>query len=354
MLGRAPRFQIQKHLQTGSSYMFPVLVLGGLCGSVARMAGPAWPHSQLVLLLQQIGDIAFLLAIPIAAAYTAFSLADRQGMMPALILGYYATVAQTGYVGAVLCAFMVSGLLTLSKRLSVPHPLNSIYNVILVPLLATATTALVFHFALVPPLAWLRGRFLAVALSLGGPLRFCVGALVAAMIAYDMGGKVGKRSTIFSNACLAEGWFLPVTAKIIGCMVPSFAYILAEWIKPQANKKAGHRRGLGKVALAGACQITESILPYAQKEPRRIVLSITAGSALAGGLAMYWSCACQMPHGGIFILPLILNPHMFLLALLAGSLLGGLLLALLRVFMKSDPPRGIADLLDDKQIDLNF
>ena len=321
-------------------------------GSVARMAGPAWPHSQLVLLLQQIGDIAFLLAIPIAAAYTAFSLADRQGMMPALILGYYATVAQTGYVGAVLCAFMVSGLLTLSKRLSVPHPLNSIYNVILVPLLATATTALVFHFALVPPLAWLRGRFLAVALSLGGPLRFCVGALVAAMIAYDMGGKVGKRSTIFSNACLAEGWFLFVTAKIIGCMV----LLLYSGGNGSASKPT-RKRGTAATLEGGAggpCQITESILPYAQKEPRRIVLSITAGSALAGGLAMYWSCACQMPHGGIFILPLILNPHMFLLALLAGSLLGGLLLALLRVFMKSDPPRGIADLLDDKQIDLNF
>lgn len=348
------RPQIQKHLQTGVSYMFPVLMLGGLCRSIAQLGAPHYPGNALLLLMERLGELSFLLAVPVAAAYTAFSLADRPGMMPALVLGYYAVTSETGYVGAMLCAFLVSGCILLAKRFDIPDPLNSIYSVVLVPLAATVVTGSIFYFLLVPPLVWLRLHVLDFFLGMGGLLRFGVGAVVAAMIACDMGGQIGKRSTIFSNACLAEGWFLPVSAKIIGCMVPSFVYVLAELLRPRQKGKIRRTREMGKVALAGACQITESVLPYARKEPRRIVISITVGAALAGGLVMYWSCACQMPHGGIFILPLIQNPGLFLLALLAGSLCGGLLLVLLRLFMKHDPPRGTADLLDDKHIEINF
>jgi PTS system fructose-specific IIC component len=335
--------------------MLPMLIIGGVFQGIAGLISEKNSGFGLALVILQISNLAFSFAIPIAAAYTAFSVADRPALIPAFVVGYFACHIGTGFLGAIIGALIIGLTIKLIRQIQILKEFKSIKTMLVLPLISTAAASAILYFILRIPLESLRNILILTLNGLDPILRFLLGAILSGIIAIDMGGKKGNMVAIFANASLAEGVPGPTSAKIIAAMVPPLILVIANLLDPKVKKDQLEYKNIRSLLFTGvACQITESVLPYAMQNPRKMITSCIAGSALAGGLVMYWNVLSPAPHGGLFLLPIINYPGYFLLALLVGSCSGALLLLFLRRFIKEKQPSDKKQELNDKDIWMNF
>jgi len=311
---RWPIERLRRSIQTGISYALPVLVVGGLCSGALPWCGPA-----LEPLLRQIAALCGALAPVIFAAYTAYAAVGRPALIPALAVGALAHSAGLGAPGALAGALLSAVVIAVMRELEFPRDMKNIKTMLLLPCLATLLPAAVLQYA-----APLFARFEQI-LQQGEsglclPVRALVGAVLAGLLSLDMGGEKGNFSSLAANLLLLEGWAWPTAAKVAGCIVPGL--VLAGYLLCCGQ---GFQK---RLAVQACCQITEGVLPYLRRGPQGLVPACMAGAGTAGALAVWGGVQCCVPHGGLFLLPFMQYPGRFLLAILAGSLLGIMLLFL--------------------------
>ncbi|MDJ0389853.1 fructose-specific PTS transporter subunit EIIC [Roseomonas sp. E05] len=317
---------VYKHLMTGVSYMIPLVTAGGLCIALSFAFGiEAFKEpGTLPAALFQIGaQSALALMVPVLAAFIAFSIADRPGLAPGFVGGSLAGAVGAGFLGGIAAGFLAGYVARfLRDRLPFPESLEGLKPVLVIPLLASLVTGLLMIYVLGTPiaaaLAWLT-EFLR---GMGSTNAVILGVLLGAMMAADMGGPVNKAAYAFGVGLLGSETFAPMAAIMAAGMTPPLGIAIATFIA--RNRFSQEERDAGKAAaILGAAFITEGAIPFAAKDPVRVIPSLIAGSAVAGGLSMLFGCTLRAPHGGIFVVGIpgaVGNPLGYLIAILAGTL----------------------------------
>lgn len=324
------------HLLTGVSYMLPMVVAGGLCIALSLVFGihAADEPGTLSAALMQIGSkCALVLMVPVLAGYIAFSIADRPGLTPGLVGGMLAVSTGSGFIGGIMAGFLAGHIAKLiNNKLTLPKSMTALKPVLIIPLIATLVIGLVMIYVVGTPVAkiltalthWLQVMETANAVLLG--------AILGAMMCSDMGGPINKAAYTFGVALLSTQIYGPMAAIMGAGMVPPLGIALATLIGQR--KFDITQREAGKAAFVlGLCFISEGVIPFAIRDPMRVIpLSMIAG-ALTGALSMMLGVNLMAPHGGFFVLliPGAISPVIsYIIAISAGSLLLGVLYSLLK------------------------
>lgn len=318
---------IYKHLMSGVSNMLPFVVSGGILIAISFIFGikafdPNDPNfNAFAKLLKDIGDAAFALIIPVLAGFIGMSIADRPGFTPAMIAGFIASKTGCGFLGGLIGGFLGGYVVLLLKKIfsSLPEKLEGLKPVLLYPLFGTFITGALMFLLLVKPIALLNTSTAEFLKGLGGGNLVLLGILLGGLMAVDMGGPINKAAFTFGILAITEGNFYPHAAVMAGGMTPPLGIALATTLFKNKFTKDEREAGLTNYIM-GASFITEGAIPFAAADPLRVIPSCILGSALAGGLSMFFRCQLPAPHGGLFVLPIITHPFLYLLAVILGSI----------------------------------
>ncbi|TCL76454.1 PTS system unknown substrate IIC component (Fru family) [Hydrogenispora ethanolica] len=353
-------FQIKKHLLTGVSYMLPVVVVGGLCMALAKILGGPLVGDQvdtIPWMINSIGAAAMTFVVPVLAAGVAYSIADRPGIAPGLFMGLIATNIKAGFLGGVLGALLVGYLLLwLKDHLKMPKSMQGLKSIMVLPLLSSLIIGLLMMGLLGKPIAIFQEAILSWMKAMQGGSRFVLGAIIGAMMGFDLGGPVNKTASLFTNALLAEKVYGPEAIKIIGGMVPPLGVALSVLLTRKKYTRAEVESAKAAFPL-GLCFITEGVLPFAASDPLRVIPACTIGAAVAGGLALMWGAGSPLPHGGVFAIPFMEHPVQFIIALIIGSVVTAALLSLFKPEKPADADETLSEeeeSLDDLEIKLDL
>lgn len=338
--------QIYKHLMNGVSHMLPFVVGGGILIAIAFLIDgfcvdinslPADQRSnfgtitEAAALFKGIGGIAFEFMLPILSGFIAMSIADRPGLAVGFVGGAIAANGTSGFLGALVAGFLAGYTVLLLKKIldKLPESLDGMKPVLLYPLLGIFIVGVIMQFVVEPPIGALNVAINEGLKGLNGSSAVLLGALLGGMMSVDMGGPVNKAAYVFGTASIAAGNNNIMAAVMIGGMVPPIAIALATLFFK--NKFTAEQRKAGPTNfIMGLSFITEGAIPFAASDPLRVIPACVVGSAVAGALSMAFGCTLMAPHGGIFVVPTIGNPVMYLIALLIGSVISCVLLGLLK------------------------
>jgi len=318
---------LYQHLMTGISHMLPLIVAGGLLIAFAFAfdinASDEASAETFAGRLFSIGSGAFSLFLPVLAGYIAYSIADRPGLAPGLIGGYLAGQVNTGFLGAILAGFL-AGYATryLATHITLPQTLQGLKPVLILPLSATIIVGLGMYYVIGEPISWLQDQMTSALEDMQGSNAALLGAVLGAMMAFDMGGPLNKVAYAFSVGLIESGVREPMAAVMAAGMTPPLALALATVLFRE--RWLPEEREAGKAAsVLGLAFITEGAIPFAARNPPRIIPALIAGSAVAGALSMAFDAASIVPHGGIinlFVPGAITSPAGWAVALVAGTL----------------------------------
>ncbi|PHM71790.1 PTS fructose transporter subunit IIBC [Xenorhabdus sp. KJ12.1] len=318
---------IYQHLMTGVSYMLPMVVAGGLCIALSFVFGiEAFKESgTLAAALMQIGGgSALALMVPVLAGYIAYSIAGRTGLAPGLVGGMLAVSTGAGFLGGIIAGFLAGYVAKfLTTRLRLPQSMEALKPILIIPLVATLATGLIMIYVVGKPVSAIMEWLTHWLKSMGTTNAVILGAILGGMMCTDMGGPVNKAAYAFGVGLLSAQSYGPMAAIMAAGMVPPLAMWLATVIA--RNKFDQNEREGGKAALVlGLCFISEGAIPFAAKDPVRVLPSCILGGAVTGALSMYFSVQLMAPHGGLFVLliPGAITPVLpYLGAILVGTML---------------------------------
>ena len=339
---------IYKHLMNGVSHMLPFVIGGGILIALAFLLDdysidPSnfGKNTPLAAYLKTIGEQAFGMMLPILAGFIAMSIADRPGLAVGLVAGLVAKMGCTfanpaggdvnaGFLGALFAGFaggyLVLGLRKLFSKL--PKSLEGIKPVLLYPVIGIFLAAVVTTF-INPYMGMINNALTGFLNGMGGTSRIVLGMVLGGMMSIDMGGPFNKAAYVFGTAQLAEGNFEVMASVMAGGMVPPIAIALCTTFFKKKFTEKERQSGLVNYVM-GLSFITEGAIPFAAQDPLRVIPSCAIGAAVAGGLSMAFGCTLRAPHGGMFVLPTIGNPLMYLAAVVIGSVVGCVIMGLLK------------------------
>ena len=338
--------QIYKHLMNGVSHMLPFVVGGGILIAIAFLIDgfsvdlnslPADQRAnfgtitQAAAMFKGIGGTAFGFMLPILAGFIAMSIADRPGLAVGFVGGSIAANGTSGFLGALVAGFVAGYIVLLLKKVfsKLPESLDGMKPVLLYPLLGIFLVGVIMQFVVEPPIGALNTAINNGLNGLNGASAVVLGVLLGGMMSVDMGGPVNKAAYVFGTASIAAGNYNIMAAVMIGGMVPPLAIALATIFFK--NKFTAEERKAGPTNfIMGLSFITEGAIPFAASDPLHVLPACVVGSAVAGGLSMAFGCTLMAPHGGIFVVPTIGNPLMYLVALVIGAFIACGLLGLLK------------------------
>ncbi len=338
--------KIYKHLMNGVSHMLPFVVGGGILIAIAFLIDgfsvdlnslPADQRAnfgtitQAAAMFKGIGGTAFGFMLPILAGFIAMSIADRPGLAVGFVGGSIAANGTSGFLGALVAGFVAGYIVLLLKKVfsKLPESLDGMKPVLLYPLLGIFLVGVIMQFVVEPPIGALNTAINNGLNGLNGASAVVLGILLGGMMSVDMGGPVNKAAYVFGTASIAAGNYNIMAAVMIGGMVPPIAIALATIFFK--NKFTAEERKAGPTNfIMGLSFITEGAIPFAASDPLHVLPACVVGSAVAGGLSMAFGCTLMAPHGGIFVVPTIGNPLMYLVALVIGAFIACGLLGLLK------------------------
>lgn len=339
---------IYKHLMNGVSHMLPFVVGGGILIALAFLVdgmtfdinslsdaqranfGTLTPLAN--FLKGQVGGVAFGFMLPVLAGFIAMSIADRPGLAVGILGGSIAANGTSGFLGALAAGFIAGYLVNFLKKVSdkvIPESLDGIKPVLIYPLFGMLLTGAIMVFAIEPVVGAINTGLNNVLASLSGVNVILLGAILGGMMAIDMGGPFNKASYVFGVASIASGNYNIMAAVMIGGMVPPCAIALATLLFKKKFTESERKSGPTNFIM-GLAFITEGAIPFAAADPLHVIPSCAVGSALAGALSMAFDCTLMAPHGGIFVFPVVGNTLMYLVALVVGTIVGAVLLGLLK------------------------
>ena len=338
--------QIYKHLMNGVSHMLPFVVGGGILIAIAflidgmnvdinslsaDMRANFGTITPVAAAFKQIGGIAFGLMLPVLAGFIAMSIGDRPALAVGFVGGMIAANGKSGFLGALAAGFLAGLIILLLKKVfsRLPDALEKITPVLLYPVCGILLMGLIMMFVIEPPVGALNTALNTALTNMGASSKILLGIICAGMMAIDMGGPFNKAAYVFGTAAIVAGNYDIMAAVMIGGMVPPCAIALATLLFK--NKFTKEERKSGPVNfIMGLAFITEGAIPYAAADPIRVLPSCVVGSAVAGALSMAFGCTLMAPHGGIFVVPVMGNAGMYLVALAVGTVISAVLLGLLK------------------------
>ncbi|GAA1103724.1 MULTISPECIES: PTS fructose transporter subunit IIABC [Streptomyces violaceusniger group] len=348
--------RLRKWLMTGVSYMVPFVAAGGLLIALAFAIGGyeiasaksvadhfVWTEtSSWAALLFQIGSAAFTFLVPVLAGYIAYGMADRPGLVPGFVGGYIATTIKAGFLGGLVAGLIAGAVVMAIQRFKVPASLRGIMPVVVIPLISSAIVGVLMFVVIGKPIAsaqeamtdWLNG--------LSGANAIGLGVLLGLMMCFDLGGPVNKVAYAFATGGIAvsdpsTGSLKIMAAVMAAGMVPPLAMALATTVRGRLFTKTERENGKAAWVL-GASFISEGAIPFAAADPLRVIPSSMVGGAVTGALSMAFDCTLRAPHGGIFVVPLIGQPFLYLLAIVAGTVVSTGLVVFLKGLRKTAEP----------------
>lgn len=329
---------LYKQVMNGVSHMLPFVVGGGILIALAflfdnyainpKSFGSNTPFAAF---LMNAGKSAFGFMLPVLAGYIAMSIGDRPALAVGFVGGLIARDGGSSFLGALFAGFVAGYIVVALKKIcsKLPSSLEGIKPMLIYPVVGILAIVAVMVYAINPPVIAINAAINGFLTSMGAGSKILLGIVLAAMMAVDMGGPINKAAYVFGVAQLDAGNFGVMAAVMIGGMVPPLAIALATtFFRNKFNKKE-RDAGLTNYVM-GLSFITEGAIPFAAQDPLRVLPSIIAGSAVAGALSMVFNCTLRAPHGGIFVVPVIGNPFGYLIALAVGSVVGALLLGMLK------------------------
>lgn len=327
---------VYKHLLTGVSFMLPMVVAGGLMIALSFMFGieAFEQEGTLAAALMQIGGgTAFALMIPVLAGYIAYSIADRPGIAPGMIGGMLAANIEAGFIGGILAGFLAGYVaLAVTRYVKLPTSVESLKPILIIPLVASLVTGLTMIYVIGEPVAAILSGLTGFLAAMDSTNAVLLGILLGAMMCFDLGGPVNKAAYTFGVGLLASQTYAPMAAIMAAGMVPAIGMGIASFVA--RHKFSQPEREAGKASFVlGLCFISEGAIPFAAKDPLRVIPACIAGGAVTGALSMLVGAQLMAPHGGIFVLliPNAITPVLlYLAAIVIGSLITGLGYAMLK------------------------
>jgi fructose PTS system EIIBC or EIIC component len=338
-----------KHLLTGVSYMLPVIVAGGLIIALSFVFGlKPEPGTLGDALLQIGGKSAFALIVPVLSGFIAFSIADRPGLAPGLIGGMLAANLGMGFLGGILSGFLAGYIaLFLREKINLPANFEGLKPVLVLPLLSTLAVGLLLVYVFGVPVKAILDGLTAFLQNMGQTNAVILGLILGGMMAVDMGGPVNKAAYTFAVGLLATNLFAPMAAVMAAGMTPplglALATLLAKRLFDEDEQQAGK-----VAAVLGISFITEGAIPFAAKDPLRVLPACIAGSAVAGALSMLFGCTLRAPHGGVFVLAIpnaVGNGGLYVVAIAAGTLVTALIAIQLKRWQPKPKAQPASDLM---------
>ncbi|WP_019816200.1 PTS fructose transporter subunit IIC [Saccharomonospora saliphila] len=336
--------RLRQWLMTGVSYMIPFVAAGGILMALSFMLGGAeiamvvdggtyqgveYPgvsdpanllaEAGLAGVLYQIGSLSFSMLVPILSGFIAFGMADRPGIAPGVVGGLLSSAIGAGFLGGLVSGLLAGAVVLLVNRVRVPRGVAGVMPVVVIPLVSSLVVGLLMLLVIGEPIAagqeavtsWLDG--------LSGTAAWALGGLLGLMMSFDLGGPINKVAYTFGIAALASGNFEIMAAVMVAGMTPPLGLALATVVRKALFTRA--ERQAGQTGwLLGLSFITEGAIPFAAADPFRVIPSAMAGSAVAGALSAAFGATSQAPHGGIWVVGLVGNPLLYLVALVAGTL----------------------------------
>lgn len=333
--------KIYKDLMNGVSHMLPFVIGGGILIAIAFLwdsifgAGAAAENfgnqTTVADTLKTIGGIAFNLMVPVLAGYIAMSIGDRPALAVGFVGGMIAYNGNAGFLGGIVAGFLAGYIVVLLKKLFnyLPQALDGLKPTLLYPVFGILIAGVLLQVCIIPYVAIANEALSTFLNSMGAGSKVILGAVLGGMMAIDMGGPFNKAAYVFGTAALSTGDFVTMAAVMAGGMVPPLAIALASTIFK--NKFTDRERSSALTNfIMGLCFITEGAIPFAAADPIRVIPSCVAGSAVAGGLSALFNCGIRAPHGGLFVLGVVENPLMYLVAIIAGTVVASILLGVLK------------------------
>ncbi len=330
--------QIYKHLMNGVSHMLPFVIGGGILIALAFLfddysLNPSnfGSNTPFAAFLKTIGDTSFGFMLPVLAGFIAMSIGDRPALAVGFVGGMLAKEGGSGFIGALFAGFIAGYLVVLLKKIfsKLPESLDGLKPVLLYPFFGILLIGAIIIFVVNPPVGAFNTALTVGLNSMGESSKVLLGIILGAMMAIDMGGPINKAAYVFGTAGLASGQYDMMAAVMIGGMVPPLSIALCTTFFKNRFTKKERQSGLTNYIM-GLSFITEGAIPFAASDPLRVIPACAIGSAVAGGLSMFFRCTLRAPHGGIFVVPVIGNPLWFLVSLAIGALVGMILLAIFK------------------------
>ncbi|UZE44739.1 fructose-specific PTS transporter subunit EIIC [Selenomonas sputigena] len=331
--------QIYKHLMNGVSHMLPFVIGGGILIALAFLldtfdpANPGNFGSNLwyAKTFMDIGGISFGFMLPVLAGFIAMSIADRPGLAVGFVGGALASSSGAGFLGALIAGFVAGYVVNALKKVfaDLPHSLEGIKPVLLYPLLGVFLVGVIMIFVINPPVAGINNWMIETLKGMDTSSRIFIGILMGGMMAVDMGGPVNKAAYVVGTGMLVSGEYGIMAAVMAGGMVPPIAIALATTFFKSRFTEQQRKSGVVNYIM-GLSFITEGAIPFAAADPLHVIPSCVIGSATAGGLSMFFDCTLRAPHGGIFVVPTIGNPLLYLVAIFTGAVLSALCLGIVK------------------------
>ena len=325
-----------QHLLTGVSFMLPIVVAGGLLIALSFVFGikAFEQEGTLAAALMAIGGgAAFKLMVPVLAGYIAYSIADRPGLTPGLIGGMLAVNLNAGFLGGIVAGFLAGYVARwLRDNINLPENFEGLKPVLILPLLSTLIVGLAMVYVIGEPVAAILAALTSFLKGMGTTNAVLLGLIIGGMMAVDMGGPVNKAAYTFAVGLLTSETYGPMAAAMAAGMTPPLGLALATVIAK--NRFTKEERDAGKAAFVlGISFITEGAIPFAAKDPARVIPSIIVGSAVTGALSMAFGCGLVAPHGGIFVLAIpnaVINLGMYAVSIIIGTVVTTAMLVALK------------------------
>ncbi|MEU5062042.1 MULTISPECIES: fructose-specific PTS transporter subunit EIIC [unclassified Streptomyces] len=348
--------KLRKWLMSGVSYMVPFVAAGGLLIALGFAIGGytinkapsvaehfVWTQTDSwAALLFQVGSVAFAFLVPVLAGFIAYGMADRPGLVPGFVGGSIALTINAGFLGGLAAGLIAGGVVMAIQKVNVPPVLRGIMPVVVIPLISSAVVGFLMFLVIGKPIASLQRALTDWLNSLSGANAIILGVILGLMMCFDLGGPLNKVAYAFAVGGLAnptEGSLKVMAAVMAAGMVPPLAMALATTVRGRLFTRTERENGKAAWVL-GASFITEGAIPFAAGDPLRVIPASMAGGAVTGALSMAFGCTLRAPHGGIFVVPLIGNPFLYLIAIAAGVCVSTALVVILKGMRKSAPEGG--------------
>ncbi len=338
--------RIYMHLMSGVSHMLPFVIGGGILIALAflidglsvdmaslsdEVRSTFGSITPVAAVFKKIGDTAFGFMLPVLAGFIAMSIGDRPGLALGFVGGMIAASGKSGFLGALVAGFLAGYVIVLLRKVfeKLPQSLEKISSVLFYPLFGILIVGLIMTFIVEPPVGALNTLLNTALTNLNGSSKILLGIILGGMMSIDMGGPFNKAAYVFGTASIAAGNYNIMAAVMIGGMVPPCAIALATLLFKNKFTKQERQSGPTNFIM-GLAFITEGAIPFAASDPLRVLPSCIVGSAVAGALSMAFNCTLMAPHGGIFVFPVVEHALMYLVALVIGTIVGAVLLGLLK------------------------
>lgn len=334
--------QIYKHLMNGVSHMLPFVVGGGILIALAFLFDDYsidpknfGSNTPLAKFFKDIGGASFGFMLPVLAGFISMSIADRPGLAVGFVGGALAGTTGSGFLGALIAGFLGGYIVNFLKKASkcLPESLEGIKPMLIYPFFGILIMGFISLFIIAPPVSAINGWMVDTLKNMDPSARIFMGMIVAGMMAVDMGGPINKAAYVTGTGLLASGEFYVMAAVMAGGMVPPLAIALCTTFFKNRFTESERKAGITNYVM-GLSFITEGAIPFAAADPLRVIPACVVGSAVTGALTMAFDCTLRAPHGGIFVVPTIGNPLMYLVSILVGAVVGCAILSILKKPLK--------------------